>query len=109
MATKKTTEGEEEYFARLEKQKKEELREKLAAEEKKKAAAPGGSAKKTGSMRCPKCDTKLEPVAYKGIEIDRCEGCNGIFLDDGELDTLAAAPNSGGFFRGFLKSMKKGN
>ena len=107
MATKKTTEGEEEYFARLEKQKKDELRAKLAADEKKAGEKAKPASK--GSMKCPKCDTRLETLTYKGVEVDRCESCNGIFLDDGELETLAAAPNSGGFFRGFLKSLKKGN
>ena len=107
MATRKTTDSEDEYFAKLEKQKKDELRAKLEAEEKSKAGATRAKAM-NGTMKCPKCDTRLATVAYKGVEIDRCESCRGIFLDDGELEMLAGAPSSGGFFRGFLKSLKKG-
>ena len=96
-----TTNQEEEYFAKLEKQRKDELRAKLEADEKK-----AGSEKPRPAtwMKCPKCGETLEAIAYKGIEIDRCTGCKGIFLDDGELDIIAKAPESGGFFRGFLKS-----
>lgn len=108
MATKKTTDSEDEYFAKLEKLKKDELRLKLEAEEKKKAGESKPKASIKGSMKCPKCDTRLATVTHKGVEIDRCENCNGIFLDDGELEMLAGAPSSGGFFRGFLKSLKKG-
>lgn len=105
MATKKTDQ-EEEYFAKLEKQRKEELREKLSAEDEKKAAE---ARKQAHWMKCPKCGSDMTTVTFKGVEIDRCGGCNGIFLDDGELETVAGAPDSGGFFRGFLKSLKKGN
>ena len=101
----KTTDQEQEYFARLEAKRKEELREKLEAEAKKKEAE---ARKQTHWMKCPKCGSDLTAVAYRGIEIDRCGGCNGIFLDDGELETLAGAPESGSFFRGFLKSIKGG-
>lgn len=101
MAKSTTTNQEEEYFAKLEKQRKDELRLKLEADEKK---AQSEKQKETHWMKCPKCGESLEAIAYKGIEIDRCTGCKGIFLDDGELEIIAKAPESGGFFRGFLKS-----
>ena len=98
-----TTRDEDEYFARLEKQKKEELREKVTAEEKQKAAA---ARKQAHWMKCPKCGGELATITYRGVDVDRCPDCNGIFLDDGELEALAKAPESGGFLRGFLSSIK---
>jgi hypothetical protein len=40
-------------------------------------------------MRCPKCGRKLEEILYQQVRIDRCTGCGGVWLDPGELDTLA--------------------
>jgi Zn-finger nucleic acid-binding protein len=37
---------------------------------------------------CPKCAIALETRTVKGVEIDRCNSCNGIWLDDGQLDVL---------------------
>ncbi|MFQ5787757.1 MAG: zf-TFIIB domain-containing protein [Thermodesulfobacteriota bacterium] len=28
-------------------------------------------------------------MAFRGIKIDRCTSCNGVWLDDGELEKLA--------------------
>ena len=40
-------------------------------------------------MNCPSCkDTKLVMSERKGIEIDYCPDCRGIWLDRGELDKL---------------------
>lgn len=41
------------------------------------------------SRRCPKCGCKLEETSYRNIRIDRCAGCGGVWLDPGELETLA--------------------
>lgn len=38
---------------------------------------------------CPKCErTPLRAVSKKGIELDVCGDCGGIFLDEGELEPL---------------------
>lgn len=39
-------------------------------------------------MKCPRCDGELKVAKFKGVEIDRCSNCNGIWLDYGELDQL---------------------
>ena len=39
-------------------------------------------------MKCPRCQGELIVTEYKGIEVDRCSVCNGIWLDYGELDQL---------------------
>ena len=36
-------------------------------------------------MNCPRCNTTLNQVLYEGVEIDKCEPCKGIWLDDGEI------------------------
>ena len=40
---------------------------------------------------CPKCQNTLRTVDRQGIHIDQCDGCRGIFLDRGELETILNA------------------
>jgi ferredoxin len=40
-------------------------------------------------LRCPKCARKLDETRYNNVRIDRCIGCGGVWLDPGELETLA--------------------
>jgi Zn-finger nucleic acid-binding protein len=37
---------------------------------------------------CPKCHVGLIILNFKGIEVDYCEGCRGVWLDHGELEQL---------------------
>jgi Zn-finger nucleic acid-binding protein len=37
-------------------------------------------------------------VLMQQVKVDRCSGCGGIFLDNGELEILTFV-KSGGFFR----------
>ena len=39
-------------------------------------------------MDCPKCGSNLKLAKYKGIEVDKCESCEGMWLDYPELDEL---------------------
>ena len=39
-------------------------------------------------MRCPKCGFELEEILLRGVKIDKCFGCNGLWLDAGELEEL---------------------
>lgn len=39
-------------------------------------------------MNCPRCNTALLVEDYKGIEIDRCSNCQGMWLDYHEVDQL---------------------
>lgn len=82
---------EEEYFNRLELEKKEKAeaeKQKRESEEKKKIL------KELHHMRCPKCGIELSEVDYKGIKIDKCFSCNGIWLDAGELETISKLDQS---------------
>ena len=43
-------------------------------------------------MKCPKClKVEMKKEIYEGVEIDRCPGCKGVFLDKGELTKLVKA------------------
>ena len=39
-------------------------------------------------MDCPRCSTPLEIKSLKGIDVDRCGSCEGLWLDHIELDLL---------------------
>jgi Zn finger protein HypA/HybF involved in hydrogenase expression len=82
----KPSEREEEYFARMEFQRKKKLEEekqkKMADGEKKKI-------KELHYMKCPKCGMELIQIDYKGITVDKCSRCEGIWLDAGELEAIS--------------------
>ena len=35
-------------------------------------------------MLCPKCNIYLKSLSYKGVTIDKCPECAGVWLDAGE-------------------------
>lgn len=39
-------------------------------------------------MKCPRCSGELKIEDYEDIEVDRCSGCQGMWLDYGELEQL---------------------
>jgi len=83
---------EEEYFARMEyerrKKVEEERQNKIAVEEKKRL-------KELHFMRCPKCGMQLLEIDYKGIKVDKCSECEGIWLDAGELEAVSKLEKGG--------------
>jgi len=89
---KKPSELEEEYFARLEFEKRkkieEEKQEKLAKEEKQRL-------KDLHYKKCPKCGMDLIEIDYKNIKVDKCSGCEGIWLDPGELEAVSNLEKTG--------------
>ena len=44
-------------------------------------------------MKCPKCGEPLQERSFQKIQIDQCTGCNGIWLDPGELEQVAKKEN----------------
>jgi hypothetical protein len=82
----KPSDKEEEYFARLELERKKKIEEaklkRIAEEEKRKL-------KELHYMHCPKCGMELSEIDYKGINVDKCFSCGGVWLDAGEIDVLA--------------------
>ncbi|RPI53788.1 MAG: hypothetical protein EHM56_06910 [Chloroflexi bacterium] len=82
----KPSEKEEEYFARIEFERRKKLEEekhgKLKEEEKKRL-------KELHYMKCPKCGMELIEIDYKGIKVDKCSECEGVWLDSGELAAIS--------------------
>ncbi len=80
------SEKEAEYFAREEFQKMKEAEEvkriRMETEEKKKL-------QELHYMRCPKCGMNLIEIDYKGIAVDKCSSCEGVWLDAGELEDIS--------------------
>jgi hypothetical protein len=88
----KPTEKEEEFFARAElerlKKSEEEKQKNIQQQERERL-------KNLHYMRCPKCGMELIEIDYKGITIDRCSECDGVWLDAGELETISKLEKTG--------------
>lgn len=88
----KPSEKEEEYFKKQEierlKKLQEEKEKQMKEEEKKKL-------KELHFMKCPKCGMDMQEIDYKGIKIDKCFSCEGIFLDKGELEEVIRKEGEG--------------
>lgn len=39
--------------------------------------------------RCPKCGEWLEPMRFRGVPLDRCVDCGGVWLGPNDLKILA--------------------
>jgi uncharacterized protein len=59
------------------------------------APAARESLRKLHFMHCPKCGSELDEITFRGVRVDKCFACGGVWLDDGELEELAGKP---GFF-----------
>ena len=51
-----------------------------------------------GMINCPRCGSEMSEATVEHVNVDRCTGCGGVFLDKGELEILTHA-ESGGFFK----------
>jgi hypothetical protein len=94
----KPSEQEEEYFAKLEFD-----RRKRALEAQQRSTQDEAHQQEVAVVqyRCPKCGAALVTVPYRGIEIDKCSRCQGIWLDCGELEHVVEGEE------GFLASIKR--
>ncbi|MBN1610108.1 MAG: zf-TFIIB domain-containing protein [Polyangiaceae bacterium] len=81
------TDKEQEYFARQEFE-----RRKKAEQERQDALAQAERARlqKLHYMKCPKCGMDLVEIDYRGLKVDKCTGCEGVWLDPGELESVSA-------------------
>ena len=79
---------EEEYFHRKEMEAKEKARQRLATEEKERL-------RQASILRCPKCGENLEEITFQEIQVDRCTGCKGVWLDPGELERVSSKEKEG--------------
>jgi uncharacterized protein len=82
----KATENEDEYIARMEFEKKKRIEEE---KHRQLDSAEKTRLKELHFMRCPKCGMELIGIDYKGVKIDECSECSGIWLDAGELSVVS--------------------
>ena len=78
----KPSHNENEYFARRDAEWLKEQRAKLDADRLAKAAG----------MTCPRCGGTLAHRVWRGVSLDTCTSCHGLWLDVGELAMLAHEP-----------------
>lgn len=45
-------------------------------------------------MRCPVCKSEMLVLELEQVEIDYCMPCNGVWLDEGELELLLEGPGA---------------
>ncbi len=84
--------NEEEYFLRVEiERRKKAAKEKLARLDEQERE----SLKELHYMHCPKCGHSLIEVDYKGIGVDNCSHCHGVWLDAGELEQVSKLEKTG--------------
>jgi uncharacterized protein len=83
----KPTDQEDEYFARIEQQMLKEIEERKARQTSQQELK---KLKEEHFMKCPKCGMDLIEIDFKGMKIDECSACRGIWFDAGEFDALSA-------------------
>lgn len=88
----KPSEKEEAYYARQEFEKKKKLEEQ---KNKNMKLAERNTLKELHYMKCPKCGMDLLEIDYKSIKIDKCSGCDGVWLDAGELEMISTMEKGG--------------
>ena len=58
--------------------------------EKKKVDVEEMLAREHCKNRCPKCGDPIRPVTFRGVPLDRCPGCGGVWLGPNDLRILAS-------------------
>jgi len=103
MSKSKSSKSEDEYFAKEDAEKKKRLEQKIKDETTERQRE---ELKEICYLKCPKCAGDLNEILFRGVKIDKCADCNGVWLDDGELDKLAGT-EEGNVVRDFLGMFKK--
>ena len=85
MSFEKPTDVEDKFFLEEDDEKIQKLRAELDKKRKEEARS---HRKETHWMKCPKCGSDLDEVNFQNVMIDRCNECQGIWLDHGELEIL---------------------
>ncbi|GAO02980.1 zf-TFIIB domain-containing protein [Anaeromyxobacter sp. PSR-1] len=93
---------EDEYFVREDAEKKRKLALQLKKETEE---SERKRLKDLHFMHCPKCGMQMQEVKLRGVDVDVCFSCSGIFLDKGELEHLEK-PESRGVMSAILNWFK---
>jgi hypothetical protein len=89
---------EDRYFAERDRHLLDKLRQQqLSAEE--------TAVRQQALMRCPKCGEKLVSLQHHEVTVEECPACRGMWLDRGELETLAQRENESWLARFFRRSV----
>jgi len=88
----KPTQSEEEYFVREDAEKKRKIALQLKKETQ---TNEQQRLRDLHWMRCPKCGMQMQEVKLRGVDVDVCFACNGVFLDKGELEHLQKPEHKG--------------
>lgn len=51
--------------------------------------------------RCPKCGDAIIPMTFRGVPLDKCPGCGGIWLGPKDLRVLSAKDHRSWFDKWF--------
>lgn len=70
---------ENEYFYKLEKEQIERMRHDARERVIREACR----------NRCPKCGEPIEPKEFRGVPLDQCPGCGGVWMGPKDLQILA--------------------
>ncbi len=99
----KPSQPEDEYFTLEEAEKKRrialQVKKQMAAEDAKRL-------KELHYMHCPKCGMQMQEIRLRGMDVDVCFACGGIFLDKGEIDVIAH-PQQKGIMAAILNMFKE--
>lgn len=88
---------EDEYFVKKERELLEKMRAKQQAEAQQ-------AANEAAALKCPRCAAMLKESTFQKIVIDQCPSCNGVWLDAGEIEQLAAKESGSWLGRFWQKS-----
>ena len=44
---------------------------------------------RASALRCPECSVSLQSIALRGVDVEKCPSCRGVFLDSGESEAIA--------------------
>jgi Zn-finger nucleic acid-binding protein len=61
------------------------------------------------AMNCPKCDSPMEKITFRDIEVDRCTKCKGLWFDILEQEDLKDIEGSEEIDIGDTKTGRKYN
>jgi len=87
----KPSDKEEEFFARREFEARKKLREE---QQRQLEAAERARLKELHHMHCPKCGMDLIEIDYKGVKLDKCSACGGLWFDAQEFETILSQEQS---------------
>jgi hypothetical protein len=87
---------EEQWFLEKERKLLEEYKKKrearIAEMEKQEGAKQREDLKKQHWMCCPKCGHSMRVIDLRGVQVDICSHCEGLFFDRGEIEMLVNKP-----------------